>query len=80
MPDGNSPKTIQTTGDLRVFLATLITRVSTGEVDLDSARVQSKLAAQINGSFYTESKMGQMIKEAEMAVPKLGQMPLGGKS
>lgn len=52
-------KEIKTTGQLRAFLSDTITKVSTGEIGLEEASRITKLAAQVNESFYSEIKIAK---------------------
>jgi hypothetical protein len=69
---------IKTTGDLRDFLALMIVGVKNGDLDLDKASRITKLAGQINESFYAEIKVAKTRLEAGEAMPKMGNMDIGG--
>lgn len=71
-------KTIKTTGELRDFLATMMVGVKNGDLDLDKASRITKLAGQINESFYAEVKVAKVRAEAGEAMQALGSMPVGG--
>lgn len=71
-------KTIRTTGELRDFLATMMVGVKNGDLDLDKASRITKLAGQINESFYAEVKVAKVRAEAGEAMQALGCMPVGG--
>ena len=67
---------IKTTGDLRQFLADSILAVKNGHMDADTARNVTKLAAQINESFYSEVKIAKTAKELGKATCDLGDLPI----
>lgn len=71
-------KTIKTTGQLRDFLAMMMVGVKNGDLDLDKARNITKLAGQINESFYAEVKVAKVRAEAGQIMPQLGDMRVGG--
>jgi len=48
---------IKTTGDLREFLCSSINLVANGTMDPQKARDITKIAAQVNESFYAEVKV-----------------------
>lgn len=73
----NGNKTVQTTGDLRDFLANMMVGVKNGTLDLDKASRITKLAGQINESFYAEVKVAKIRAEAGEAMPALGGMRVG---
>lgn len=70
-------KTIRTTGELRDFLAVMMVGVKNGDLDLDKASRITKLAGQINESFYAEIKVAKIRAESGEAMEKLGNMPVG---
>lgn len=73
--------TIATTGQLRSFLAQTIEDVKSGSIDLDKAARITKLAAQINESFYAEVKIAQVaadLMRPDLSEKALGQLPLHG--
>lgn len=70
-------KAIKTTGELRDFLATMMMGVKNGDLDLDKARSITKLAGQINESFYAEIKVAKVRAEAGAIMPALGAMCVG---
>jgi|688.fasta_scaffold736264_2 hypothetical protein len=67
---------IKTTGQLREFLATMMVGVKTGDLDLDKASRITKMAGQINESFYAEVKVAKVRAEAGEEMVKLGAMPV----
>ena len=67
---------INTTGQLREFLAKVLTQVLSGEIPAENARTITKAAAQINESFYSEVKIARAQLEAGKTVAKLGMLPL----
>lgn len=68
---------IRTTGELRDFLAEMLLDVKNGDVDLDKASQITKLAGQINESFYAEIKVAKIRTEAGAAMADLGAMAVG---
>ena len=68
---------IKTTGQLRDFLADLMLEVKNGAIDLDKASKITKLAGQINESFYTEIKMANVRSEAGEPTTGMGEVPIG---
>lgn len=68
---------IKTTGELRDFLATMMVGVKNGDLDLDRASRITKLAGQINESFYAEVKVAKVRAEAGEQMPELGSMSVG---
>jgi hypothetical protein len=69
-------KQIKTTGELREFLVSMIIGVKDGDLDLDKARNITKLAAQINESFYSEVKIAKAAIEMGNAAAELGTLPI----
>jgi hypothetical protein len=67
---------IKTTGELRQFLADSILAVKNGHMDADTARNVTKLAAQINESFYSEVKIAKTAKEMGKPSCDLGDLPI----
>ena len=51
---------INTTGDLRKFLCNSISSVANGTMDIAKAREVTKLAGQVNESFYSEVKVARL--------------------
>ena len=70
-------KSMKTTGELRDFLATMMVGVKNGDLDIEKARNITKLAGQINESFYAEVKVAKVRAEAGEVIPKLGMMDIG---
>ena len=70
-------KTIRTTGELRDFLAMMMVGVKNGDLDLDKARNITKLAGQINESFYAEVKVAKVRADAGQAMDALGALKVG---
>jgi hypothetical protein len=70
---------IKTTGELRDFLAMMLVGVKNGDLDLDKASRITKMAGQINESFYAEIKVAKIRAEAGEAMQALGAMPIGDK-
>jgi hypothetical protein len=69
-------KGITNVGQLRKFLATAMQGVADGTLELEKASQLTKLAAQVNESFYSEAKVARLRAEAGDAMPKLGQLPI----
>lgn len=65
---------ITTTGSLREFLAGAINSVANGTMDTDKARNITKLAAQINESFYSEIKIAKVQTELGVQAAELGKL------
>ena len=70
-------KSIQTTGQLRDFLASMMVGVKNGDLDIDKASRITKLAGQINESLYAEVKVAKVRLEAGIAMGALGAMKVG---
>ena len=68
---------IKTTGELRDFLATMMVGVKNGDLDLGRASRITKLAWQINESFYAEVQVAKVRAEAGEQMPELGSMSVG---
>lgn len=68
---------IKTTGELRDFLASMMIGVKNGDLDLDKASRITKLAGQINESFYAEIKVATVRAAAGEEFAKLGEMQIG---
>ena len=68
---------IKTTGEPRDFLANMMLGVKNGDIDLDKASRITKLAGQINESFYAEIKVAKTRAEAGAAMVDLGAMAVG---
>ncbi len=70
---------INTTGDLRKFLCTSISSVANGTMDIAKAREVTKLAGQVNESFYSEVKVARLQIDLKEEADKLGSLPVAGK-
>lgn len=68
---------IKNTGELREFLVDMLVGIKNGHLDLDKARNITKMAAQINESFYSEIKIAKVQMEAGQEAAKLGLLPIG---
>ena len=68
---------IKTTGELRDFLSAMMVGVKNGDLDLDKASRITKLAGQINESFYAEIKVAQVRCAAGDVMVDLGAMQIG---
>lgn len=64
------------TGDLRDFLAESMVQVRKGELTIERASQITKLAGQINESFYSEIKIARIRKDFEFSIHPLGDLPL----
>jgi len=71
---------IKTTGELRAFLADMLLGIKNGHVEPDVARNLTKMAAQINESFYSEIKIARVQMEAGKQSAALGALPIGDGS
>lgn len=69
---------IKTTGQLREFLCSMINGVANGTVDSEKARNVTKIAAQVNESFYSEIKIAKVMMEAGKEASELGDLPIAG--
>lgn len=67
---------IKTTGQLREFLTNMIVGVKDGHIDSDKARNITKMAAQINESFYSEIKIAKVQIEIGAEAAKLGELAI----
>jgi|TARA_R110001606_G_scaffold143944_4_gene283286 hypothetical protein len=67
---------INTAGDLRKFLCNSINSVANGTMDIAKAREVTKLAGQVNESFYSEVKVARLQMDMEKEVHKLGSLPV----
>lgn len=68
---------IKTTGELRNFLADLLVGIKNGHVEPERARNITKMAAQINESFYSEIKIAKVQMEAGKEAQQLGALNIG---
>jgi len=68
---------IKTTGNLRRYLAEIMKKVEAGEIEPDKASRITKLAGQINESFYSEIKVARVMVEAGKEAAKLGTLNIG---
>lgn len=71
-------KVIQTTGDMRIFLANLALAVAHGETKPDQAAVAIKACKEINTSLYSEIKVAAIRAAAGKGSENLGDMGIGG--
>lgn len=67
---------IKTSGQLREFLVNMLVGVKDGLVESDKARNITKMAAQINESFYSEIKIAKVQLEAGNKIASLGSLPI----
>jgi hypothetical protein len=63
-------------GQLRKFLVTAMEQLRDGTMKVEDAAQLTKIAAQVNESFYSEVKVGRLRAEVGEAMPKLGQLPI----
>ncbi|MCP4986076.1 MAG: hypothetical protein GY928_08420 [Colwellia sp.] len=68
---------INTAGDLREFLCQSINSVANGTMDISKAREITKLAGQVNESFYSEVKVARLQIDMEKQATELGSLPVG---
>lgn len=68
--------TINTAGDLRKFLCNAISSVANGTMDISKAREVTKLAGQVNESFYSEVKVARLQIDLQREANKLGELPV----
>lgn len=68
---------IETTGQLRQFLADCLVSVKDGKIKQDEARNITKMAAQINESIYSEIKTARVMFELGRESQAMGQMSVG---
>ena len=71
---------LQTTGQLREFLAMAMIGVKNGDMTIDKASQIHKLAGQINDSIYSEAKLAAFVSQAGGTAPNLGELPLGNSN
>lgn len=67
---------LRTTGELREFLANMMLGVKNGDLPLNEASRITKLAAQVNESFYSEIKIARVRAEAGLQMIELGSLPI----
>lgn len=67
---------IHTAGDLRAYLAELMDKIETGQIDEARARNITKAAAQINNAFYAEAKVQYLHWQMGKQVYPNGDLPL----
>jgi hypothetical protein len=67
---------IATAGDLREFLCSSINSVANGTMDISKAREVTKLAGQVNESFYSEVKVARLQIDLGKEAKKLGSLPV----
>lgn len=65
---------ITTVGDLREFLCSTINGVANGTFDINKAREITKLAGQVNESFYSEVKVAKTQLEMGRKASELGKL------
>lgn len=67
---------INTSGDLREFLCSSINSVANGTMDIAKAREVTKLAGQVNESFYAEVKVAQQQIALGNEAAKFGDLDI----
>ena len=67
---------IKTTGQLREFLVLAMEDVKAGMLDPDKASRITKLAGQVNESFYAEVKTARIRQGFGEEISKLGEMKI----
>lgn len=72
-------KNIQTVGQLREFLVNTMLGVKDGSIKIDEASRITKLAAQVNESFYSEIKIAKTMLEAGQEAIALGKLPINSQ-
>lgn len=68
---------IKNSGNLRRFLADTMVEVKAGTIDVEKAGRITKLAAQINESFYSEVKVAKVRADAGEKLIELGALEIG---
>lgn len=68
---------IKTSGDLRNFLSLAMEDLRAGMLDPDVASKLTKMAGQVNESFYAEIKTARVMAEFGRASHELGELPIG---
>ena len=71
---------VNTTGQLRTFLAKAMIAVQNGDMDIDKASRITKIAGQINENMYAEIKVAKIRAEAGMEMSAFGSVELGDAS
>jgi len=74
-----SLRKITTTGQLRQFLSEMLVQIESGQLEADDARNITKMAAQINESFYSEIKIAKIRLEIGQGSSDLGLLPINGE-
>lgn len=67
---------ITTTGDLREMLCSAINGVANGTMDIAKAREMTKLAGQVNESFYSEVKVAKTKIELGKEADAIGMLSI----
>ena len=70
---------INTAGDLRSFLCSSINSVANGTMEITKAREITKLAGQVNESFYAEVKIARLQIDLGNQAAKLGELSVGNQ-
>lgn len=75
----NQESEIKSTGELRQFLVDMMINVKAGILAIDRAAIITKMAGQVNESFYSEIKVARVQKEAGIKAAALGALVIGEK-
>jgi len=70
---------IRTAGQLREYLVEMMVKLEYGQVRADEVSRITKLAAQVNESFYSEIKIRRVLKESGASAEQLtaiGALPI----
>lgn len=68
---------IKNTGDLRKFLVETMENVRSGELEIEKALSVTRLASQVNESFYSEIKTARFLKESGKKYAEMGGLTIG---
>lgn len=69
---------ITKTGELREMLCSAINSVANGTMDIAKAREMTKLAGQVNESFYSEVKVARTKIELGQQADAIGSLSIKG--
>ena len=76
VPSSIKHRRMETTGDVRAFLANIAVAVAQGDMKVHEAAVAVKACEQINASLYSEIKSAALQQEAGKAAPALGSLSI----
>ena len=68
---------IEKSANLRRVLADAIIAVRDKKMDPATANDIAKLAGRLNDNYFAEVALRKSLKECDVAVPQLGQIPIG---